>query len=533
MIFEYRLNRVKNMILTDNPINILSRALSITLILASLAACSTNPVTGKRELNFISTYQQIQIGEQQYGPSQQSQGGEYYLDPELNAYIQDVGNRLVAASKQVSPLAPDLPYEFVVLNNDVPNAWALPGGKIAINRGLLVHLDDEAELAAVLGHEIVHAASAHGAAQMSRGQLLGLGTQVAGIAASNSKYSNILNMGTQLGAGAWNAKYGRDDELESDEYGMRYMSAAGYDPKGAVDLQRTFVRLSEGRRQDFITGLFASHPPSQSRVDKNIEHAKTLPAGGKRYRERYQAAIRKLRLDKPAYASQTKAIAALKEQQPDQALQHLDRAVELLPAEAAFWELRGHAWQMKDNQKKAEQAFSTAVKKNPNYFRHWLARGMLYHSQNKTSKAESDLTQSQTLLPTPTASYYLGDIAEQRGDINTALNYFKQVAQSGGELGKEARNRIVPYELSSAPDKYIASGIQIDNRGQIYVAVQNKSGIQVNNIRVQLIDRASGRSKTYSIVGTLGHQQTAQTATGVIADPANFQVSVIAASAVK
>ena len=99
-----------------------------------LTACTVNPVTGQSELELVSTAQQIRIGEQQYAPAQQMQGGQYKVDPELSAYVQQVGQRLAAQSPA------DLPYEFVVLNNSVPNAWALPGGKIAINRGLLVEL---------------------------------------------------------------------------------------------------------------------------------------------------------------------------------------------------------------------------------------------------------------------------------------------------------------------------------------------------------------------------------------------------------
>jgi predicted Zn-dependent protease len=132
-------------------------ALACAICTVLLTACTVNPVTGQSELELVSTAQQVRIGEQQYAPAQQMQGGQYKVDPELSAYVQQVGQRLAAQSPA------DLPYEFVVLNNSVPNAWALPGGKIAINRGLLVELRNEAELAAVLGHEIVHAAARHGA----------------------------------------------------------------------------------------------------------------------------------------------------------------------------------------------------------------------------------------------------------------------------------------------------------------------------------------------------------------------------------
>lgn len=133
----------------------MKRFLASLLILAALAGCSTNPVTGRSEITFVGEDTEIRMGEQNYVPMQQSQGGEYDIDPVLTEYVQGVGQKLSAVSDR------PLPYEFVVLNNSVPNAWALPGGKIAINRGLLTELESEAELAAVLGHEIVHAAARH------------------------------------------------------------------------------------------------------------------------------------------------------------------------------------------------------------------------------------------------------------------------------------------------------------------------------------------------------------------------------------
>ena len=127
------------------------RSLSAVMIsVLLLTSCGINPVTGDRELSLISQAQEINIGKENYVPSQQSQGGPYDADAKLTAYVKSVGMKLVQVSDR-----PNLPYDFVVLNNPVPNAWALPGGKIAVNRGLLTELHNEAELAAVLGHEIV------------------------------------------------------------------------------------------------------------------------------------------------------------------------------------------------------------------------------------------------------------------------------------------------------------------------------------------------------------------------------------------
>jgi len=131
-------------------------AVAAIATLALLAGCVVNPVTGRSELSLVSEAEERKIGAEQYVPSQQGQGGTYQVDPELTAYVSQVGKRLAAVSDR------KFNYEFVVLNNGVPNAWALPGGKIAVNRGLLYELNNEAELAAVLGHEVSHAAIGHG-----------------------------------------------------------------------------------------------------------------------------------------------------------------------------------------------------------------------------------------------------------------------------------------------------------------------------------------------------------------------------------
>ena len=130
-----------------------AKLLCLPILALLLSACGVNPVTGKKEIQFVSEAQEIKIGEQNYAPTKQSEGGDFDVLPDLSAYINEVGQKLAAVSDR------QLPYEFVVLNNPVPNAWALPGGKIAVNVGLLSELKNEAELAAVIGHEIVHAAA--------------------------------------------------------------------------------------------------------------------------------------------------------------------------------------------------------------------------------------------------------------------------------------------------------------------------------------------------------------------------------------
>jgi predicted Zn-dependent protease len=197
-------------------------ALSLLALVLTVSTCGVNPVTKKRELQLISEEKEIAIGTQNYSPTRQSQGGDYVLDPELTAYVQSVGDKLAAVSDR------KLPYEYKIINDSVPNAWAMPGGKIAFNRGLLYELNSEAELAAVMGHEMVHAAARHGAKGMERGIMLQGAMIAVGIGAQNTDYANLIVGGAQAGAQLVSSKYGRDAESESDLYGMQYMKKPAF-----------------------------------------------------------------------------------------------------------------------------------------------------------------------------------------------------------------------------------------------------------------------------------------------------------------
>ena len=509
--------------------------LSIVIFFLTAVGCSVNPVTGKNELSLVSNSQEIAIGEQNYRPSQQAQGGIYYIDPNLQSYIKEVGNKLAAVSDR-----PDLPYEFVVLNNSVPNAWALPGGKIAINRGLLSHLDNEAELAAVLGHEIVHAAARHSAAQMTRGTFIGAGAQILGLTLADSNYSQLANTAIQVGAAAWMARYGRSAELESDYYGMEYMSKAGYDPYGAVRLQQTFVKLSEGRQTDFISGLFASHPPSQERVEANTEKAKSLPKG-ELYVSRYQSKIAQLKKDAPAYKAEEEAIKDIKKKNPKLALTYLDKAIKIQPKDGYFWELRGHAWKMQKDPNNAEKAFTTAIDKNPNLFSHYLARGVLRYEQKKQALARQDLEHSNQLLPTQAASFILGELSLKDNDQAAALKYYQSAATSGGDLGQQAMSKITMLELPKSPSKYVLSKAYLSEDGYLMIAVKNQANIAVTAVTLKLDKMVNGypvgATANFTLPGALepGQQQAIKTTFGPFktADEAGqYRTEVIAAQAV-
>lgn len=417
-------------------------ALLLAIAILGLAACVENPVTGERNLGLVSAGQEIRIGEENYLATRQMQGGRYYLDPALSDYVDRVGQRLAAESPR------DLPYEFTVINNDVPNAWALPGGKIGINRGLLVELDNEAELAAVLGHEVVHAAARHSAQQMERGMLLQLGVVAAGVAASDTEYANLAVGAGMIGAQLISSRYSREAELESDLYGMRYMSQAGYDPRAAVSLQETFLRLSKDKRQDWLSGLFASHPPSQERVQRNREIAGELPDGGEIGRDAYQAATARIRADQPAYAAYNKGVKALRENQVDDAARLAGEALAILPNEAKFHALLGNVALARKDQESAFRHFNRAVELFPRFFEYRIHRGRIFLERGALDDARTDFQIANELLPTAIAYENLGDIALRQGRRQDAIEAWSVAAQSDSPAGQRARQKLARLQGS-------------------------------------------------------------------------------------
>jgi beta-barrel assembly-enhancing protease len=472
-----------------------SRLFVCAWLLLVLAACGTNPVTGKREIQFVSEAQELQIGAEQYAPTRQSEGGDFKLVPELTTYVNEVGQKVAAVSDR------KLPYEFVVLNSSVPNAWALPGGKIAINRGLLTELHSESELAAVLGHEVVHAAARHGAKAQERGTLLQAGLAVATIGAAvggaDQNIAGMLIQGAGLGAQLVQLKYGREQELEADEYGMKYMKGAGYEPWGAVTLQEAFVRLSNesgARQQGFLEGLFASHPPSQERVEKNKQTAEALGRGGEVGDAKFTARVKPLLDMKPAYDKHDKALAAASKKNYAEAKQLAGEAATLLPKEARFQQTLGDIALTEKDNTKAISHYEKAIQLDPDYFGPYLGGGVAQYRAGNKGKAEELLSQSVKLLPTAPAAYFLGEIARGRGDMQNAVKYYQAAATSQSDIGKAAAGELVRIDLPQNPGNYVATSGQLDGSGNVVLIVQNRAPIALSDIRVTpvLVD-ATGR----------------------------------------
>ena len=261
------------------------RVVISVLLLGLVAACATNPVTGRRELAFMSEAQEISIAQESDSQIKEEMG--VYNDPELQAYVADIGLRMAGISER-----PQLPWRFTVVDVPAVNAFAVPGGAIYLTRGILPFLDSEAELAGVVGHEIGHVTARHSAQQYTQ-QISGqVGLLALGLLVPQARPFGQLS---SQALGVLFLKYGRDDELQADRLGARYEATLGWDPAAAPAFLSTLGRLAEaaGDRRG-VPNWLSTHPEPLSRVRDIQRTVAELKAAGGSYVTNRDAWLRRV-----------------------------------------------------------------------------------------------------------------------------------------------------------------------------------------------------------------------------------------------
>lgn len=227
-------------------------------LVAFMAGCSTNPVTGKREFSMVSEQQEIAMGAQAH---QQviEEFGIYDERPELTEMVQRIGRQVAATSDR-----PEIQWTFTILDSSMVNAMAIPGGYVYVTRGILNHMNSEDELASVIAHEVAHVAARHSVQRISQAQLAQLGMVVGSVLAgpqATQQYGQLA----ELGAGLLFQRYSRQQETQADLLGTAYMTEAGHNPRGAVAMLETLRRIDRGRSSG-VNAYFMNHPDPAKRV---------------------------------------------------------------------------------------------------------------------------------------------------------------------------------------------------------------------------------------------------------------------------
>jgi predicted Zn-dependent protease len=252
----------------------LIRKSAIPLILFLLAGCATVPYTERSQFMMVSEEEEVRIGTAAFEKvkSESDLNGE----ARLNALIQRVGRRIAGASGREA-----LDWEFIIIDDRSANAFALPGGKVAFNTGILPLAEDEAGVAVVMGHEVAHVLARHGAERLSQSRMIGIGKTVLSIVLSSSAPGtrgtvlNAYGIGTKLGV---MLPFSRSHESEADNIGLSLMARAGYDPSTAIRFWTTMLEKSKGSERP---ELLATHPGHEKRIERLKEQ---LPAAMLLYR---------------------------------------------------------------------------------------------------------------------------------------------------------------------------------------------------------------------------------------------------------
>jgi predicted Zn-dependent protease len=224
---------------------------ALGLIVALLSGCTVNPITGDEELMFFAPDKDVELG-RKYAPLVEKELGGRMPEDGLQSYLNRIGQRIAGCCQR-----PDLAYHFAALEEGGTNALALPGGYIYITRDLLKELKTEAQLAAVLSHEIAHV--------VARDTLVAMSEQIgmtALVIAAQAGRSADLAQGSSFVAAVLSLQYSRDDERDADLAGLSYMTQAGYDPNGMVETMQALEKIQTIRPLEF----FSTHPNPESRI---------------------------------------------------------------------------------------------------------------------------------------------------------------------------------------------------------------------------------------------------------------------------
>ena len=268
--------------------------LSVLVTVGGLSSCSINPATGTPDLVLMSESEEIKIGKEMHEKILKST--PIYDDEKVQAYVNKIGQKVAASSDR-----PDLTYHFTVIDSPDINAFALPGGYIYINRGLLIYLNTEAQLAAVLAHEVAHVTARHGVRQKTAQTGAGVLSVLSVLTTGSTTVGDVASLWSSAAV----MGYGREMELEADSFGAQYLYNSGYQPQAMAEVigvlkdQESFARRrakDAGKKAQSYHGVFSSHPRNDQRLQEVIAKAGTLPDdqtqdNGASYRENMEGLV--------------------------------------------------------------------------------------------------------------------------------------------------------------------------------------------------------------------------------------------------
>lgn len=427
-----------------SKVKLLNRLATAALIAALLllAGCVVNPVTGEEEFSLMSPAQEIALGKRYYPQTIQMNQGLAPKDPALQAYVNKVGRNLAEDSHR-----PKIPWEFCVVNTSQVNAFALPGGKVSITRGLITKMKSEDELAAVLGHEIGHVTARHSAAQYTRGVFISLGAAVAG--AVTEAYG-LGSLGSSVAGAAGNLlmlSYSRDQERQADQLGFQYMVLNRYNPNGMVKVFNLFKSMRK-REPTEIEAFLSSHPLDSERIAAAQKRVRQTPRALQVKPFSTQAFNRAMATQKwraPAYRAMDKGDALLGKKRYADAVAQYRAAIKRFNGDGVIHARLAMAYMAQQRLTDAQKTAVKAVRISPRVFFPNLVAGYSMIKGKNYAKALGYFSRAESLLPNHVENrFLLAYCRERTGSRYQAAQVYRSVVKLDprGKYGQAAKKRL-------------------------------------------------------------------------------------------
>ncbi|HRG70526.1 MAG TPA: M48 family metalloprotease [Thauera aminoaromatica] len=413
---------------------------------AGLSGCATSPVTGETILVGMSEAQEKQT-DAQVAPHQFSQDLGAIQDEAVNRYVAGIGQRMGTLTHR-----PQMPYSYRVLNANYVNAYTFPGGAMGVTRGILADLDDEAQLAALLGHELGHVNARHAAQR--QGQNLVAQAALAGlnVAAQSSDWGGLMSMGGQIGASALLAGYSREHEREADALGQEYLVKAGYPATGMVRLHQLLV-AEEKTAPSLLQTMFSTHPMSSERMqaaqaaaDSRYRISNSLDAR----RERFMDSTASLRRIRPTIDACKNGETAMAARQYPKAQAEFQTALARTPRDYASNLRMAQCLQAQGQTAKAVDYADNAREIYPQEAQAYKLAGVLALQQRDAGRAYQNLDRFDRLLPGDAGITFLKGISlEGMGNRQAAAQHYAAYLRQSqqGNAAQYSYNRLKAWGM--------------------------------------------------------------------------------------
>ncbi|QRM18518.1 M48 family metalloprotease [Dechloromonas sp. TW-R-39-2] len=409
--------------------------------LTSLSGCATSPVGGGSILVGMSEEEEKRV-DAQVSPQQFSQDLGPIQDAAVNRYVSEIGQRLDANTHR-----PQMPYSYRVLNANYVNAYTFPGGAMGVTRGILVDLDNEAELAALLGHELGHVNARHAAQRQGQAKVAQVAVAGASLVGSATEWGGLISMGSQFGASVLLSSYSRDNEREADALGQEYMVRAGYPATGMVGLHQLLVD-QEKSSPSMLQTMFSTHPMSRERRDTAVQLAENRYAASRNAppgRERFMDNTASLRRIKPTIDACQNGESAMGGKQYGKAEEQFRSALKQTPRDYAANVRMAQCLQAQDKNRDALGYAEAAKKIYPQEAQSHKLAGVLSLGLRDPGAAYNHLDQYDRLMPGDAGVTFLKGVSlEGMGNKQEAARhystYLRQTRQ--GKAAEYAQSRL-------------------------------------------------------------------------------------------